>query len=138
MPGIFLWLVLVVAASAGREEEKRHKKFAERMIQPVAMFVGVQNQEVAVNLMRAFLGVQRWVGGRDERAFEGLGKGKEKSKLMGPVLGGEDVLGEAEEGEGDGMGGILGGLGGAAAVAVVEGKGKGKGKARMKPGGSVD
>lgn len=56
MPGIFLWIVLVVASAAAREEEKRQKKFAERMIQPIAMFVGVQSQDVAVNLMRAFLG----------------------------------------------------------------------------------
>jgi hypothetical protein len=128
MPGIFLWIVMVVAAAAAREEEKRQKKMAERMIQPIAMFVGVQSQDVAVNLMRAFLGVQRWVGGRDERAFEGAGKGKSKAMLLEvPVLGGEDVLGLEREdgGPGDGLGGILGGVGGAGVLS----KGKGKIKA---------
>lgn len=76
--------------------------------------------------------MQRWVGGgRDERAFEGAGRGKSKSQLQQlevPVLGGEDVLGleNVEESEsGDGLGGILGGVGGAGALS----RGKGKMKA---------
>jgi hypothetical protein len=109
MPGILLWIILVVAA-AGGEDEKQAKKFAERIIHSVAMFIGVQSQEVAVHLMRAFLGVQRWVGGRDDRAFEGTGKGK------GPALGGVVVQENLEE-DGDektdqrgGIGGTLGGF----------------------------
>lgn len=107
MPGILLWTILVVAA-AGGEDEKQAKKFAERIIHTTAMFIGVQSQEVAVHLMRAFLGVQRWVGGRDERAFEGTGKGN------APVLGGmapEESMDEHEDeeiDEGGRSGGFLG------------------------------
>ena len=52
--------------------------------------------------MRAFLGVQRWVGGRDERAYQGEGKGKGKQAAFprpGP--------GDGED-EGGGLGWILG------------------------------
>lgn len=85
MPGIILWMVLVVAA-AGGDTEKRAKKFAERMIHGVAMFIGMQSQELVVSMLRAFLGVQRWVGGRDERAFEEKGK-RERINIGGVVLG---------------------------------------------------
>lgn len=108
MPGILLWIILVVAA-AGGENEKQAKKFAERIIHSVAMFIGVQSQEVAINLMRAFLGVQRWVGGRDERAFEGSGKGK--ARVSGD-LALDETIQKYEEAQDDGEGGVRGVLGG--------------------------
>lgn len=103
MPGVILWIVLVVAA-AGGETEKREKKFAERMIHTVAMFIGLQSQEVAVSQMRAFLGVQRWVGGRDERAYEGVGKGKETAFSISALEDDEKGGGPSETlGEGVGL-----------------------------------
>lgn len=87
MPGIFLWVLLVVATSTASAtgkvgKERRERKEAIKMLNCVILYIGQESQEAVISMMRSFLGVQKWIGGRDGRAFEGLERGKGKEVAL--------------------------------------------------------
>jgi len=82
MSGILLWIVLVISAAG--EKGSKEKKVAERMVHNVAMFVSIEKEEVAVACLRAFMGVQRWIGGRDREAV-GIGQEHMSGELLEDV-----------------------------------------------------
>jgi hypothetical protein len=68
IPGVFLFILLVVNPFTRSRPEGR---FIKGMFAPSIIAIGIVDWEVVVAILKAFLGVQKWLGGEDKvRVFK--------------------------------------------------------------------
>jgi hypothetical protein len=66
IPGIFLWVILVVNCMVG---ERDHGRLSKMMVKGASIYLGLEDWGVAMGCLRGFVGVQRWL--REESSRSG-------------------------------------------------------------------
>jgi hypothetical protein len=66
IPGIFLWVILVVNCMVG---ERDHGRLSKMMVKGASIYLALEDWGVAMGCLRGFVGVQRWL--REESSKRG-------------------------------------------------------------------
>ena len=67
IPGIFLWILLIAAPSAGNDSQGR---FLKKKMAVAGMSIGLEDFNLATGHLRAFWKVQRWISKEGQRIEE--------------------------------------------------------------------